>query len=139
MCPADEVSEWKGKALEKQISERPSKSTLQHLLTSTLSRTVQGDSRIKFLQPRVNVMITIFCRFSPIFGENIKFTAFFLKNNVMIQILEKLAVLCTINALFRPIVWRKYFKSHNIGPWVAKLGKINSLPVVATYQFPLIF
>jgi hypothetical protein len=77
-----------------------------------------------------------FLRFAPIFGRK---RAFFLKNNVMIQILEKLAVLCTINALFRPIVWRKYFKSHNIGPWVAKLGKINSLPVVATYQFPLIF
>jgi hypothetical protein len=93
MCPADEVSEWKGKALEKQISERPSKSTLQHLLTSTLSRTVQGDSRIKFLQPRVNVMITIFWRFSPIFGENIKFTAFFLKNNVMIQLFTKISII----------------------------------------------
>jgi hypothetical protein len=46
----------------------------------------------KIRRPGVDVMITIFCdfrKFSAIFGEKM---AFFLKNNVLIQLLRKLAV-----------------------------------------------
>jgi hypothetical protein len=59
-----------------------------------------------------------FLRFLPIFGEKM---AFFSKTNVMIKNYHNLALFWVKNANFFAISFRrKYFKSHNIGPWLSR-------------------
>jgi hypothetical protein len=51
--------------------------------------------------------------------------AFFLKTIVMIKILHNLALLWVKNAIFCWNFRRKYFKNHNIGPRVTRLGDFS--------------
>jgi hypothetical protein len=62
--------------------------------------------------PGVDVMITIFydfCQFSA------KKMPFFSNANVMINFLQKLAVIWEKTQIFRQIFRQKYLKNHNIG------------------------
>jgi hypothetical protein len=57
-----------------------------------------------------------FLQFFPIFGEKI---GGFLKYQCYDQLFSKFCfVLSQKRQIFRQIFWRKYFKNHNIGPWI---------------------
>jgi hypothetical protein len=50
-----------------------------------------------------------------------KIGVFFSKTNVMIKILDNLALFWVKTPFFRRIFLRKYSKNHNIGPWSPRI------------------
>jgi hypothetical protein len=79
----------------------------------------------------IDVMITNFCDFLSIFCDFLPIFCDFLPNfcekfgvflitNVMVQILQKIAVAWTKKRHFCKNVWRKYFENHNIGPGLTR-------------------
>jgi hypothetical protein len=63
-----------------------------------------------------------FLRFLPIFGEK---NGIFLKYQCYDQLFSKFSFVSSQKRhFFRKIVWRKYLKNHNIGPWTEIIRQV---------------